>query len=71
MFAACENQMHALTNALPHLVLSDSAPQMLDIKPEMFNETLLAIATDELRKINACKTPGDKVACVVSNFVVF
>lgn len=40
--------------------------QALDIKPELFSETLLAMAGDELRKINACKTPGDKVACVVS-----
>jgi hypothetical protein len=39
--------------------------QMLDIKPEMYNETLLAIAADELRKINKFRTPADKVACVV------
>lgn len=40
--------------------------QSLEIKPELFDETLLAIAAEELRKINVCKTPGDKVACVVS-----
>jgi hypothetical protein len=38
---------------------------MLDIKPDMYNETLLAIAADELRKINSCRSTGDKVACVV------
>lgn len=44
-------------------------PEALEIKPELFNETLLAIAADELRKINAFKTPGEKVQCVVSVIV--
>jgi hypothetical protein len=47
-------------------LLSFLTPEALEIKGELFNETLLAIAGDELRKINAFKTPGEKVACVVS-----
>jgi len=46
-------------------VLSFLRPETLDIKSDLFDETLLAIAGDELRKINAYRTPGDKVACVV------
>eukprot|EP01032_Pedospumella_encystans_P011082 gene11082-12915_t len=48
-------------------LLSFLKPEALDIKPDLFNETLLTIAANELRKINGCKTPGDKVACVVKS----
>ncbi len=47
-------------------LLSFLTPEALEIKAELFNETLLAIAADELRKINGFKTPGEKVQCVVS-----
>lgn len=38
---------------------------MLGITPGVYNEMLLAIATDELRKINQSRTPAEKAACVV------
>jgi Rab5 GDP/GTP exchange factor len=41
--------------------------EALDIKPELINETLLAISRDELRRINAFKTPWDKISCVVKS----
>lgn len=41
-------------------------PEVLDIKPEMRNDVVWALAIDELRKINAYKNPDEKVACVVS-----
>ena len=38
---------------------------MLEIKPEQYNETVLQIAQEELRKINSYRSPGDKVSCIV------
>ena len=43
------------------------ALQALDIKEELFDETMLQVAMSELRRINHFKTPGDKIACVVRN----
>ena len=40
-------------------------PEHLDIKPELHNSMLWAIATDELRRVNSYRSPGEKVACVV------
>lgn len=37
----------------------------MDIKPDLLNEPLLSLAGDELRKINAFKSPGEKVQCIV------
>lgn len=37
----------------------------MDIRPDLLNEPLLQLAGDELRKINAFKSPGEKVACIV------
>lgn len=48
-------------------LLSFLTPEVLDIKAELFSEGLLNLAGDELRKINTYKTPGEKIACVVSN----
>lgn len=45
--------------------------QALEIKPEFFNETLLKLAGDELRRINAFKTPYEKVDCIVSQVLHF
>jgi hypothetical protein len=47
--------------------LSFLTPNALDIRPELFNETLLSIAANELKKINAFITPGEKIECVVSS----
>lgn len=46
-------------------VLSFLTPEALDIKPELFNEPMLSLAGDELRKINSFKTPADKIECVI------
>ncbi|KAJ0388798.1 hypothetical protein P43SY_012078 [Pythium insidiosum] len=40
-------------------------PDMLDIKPCMRNEVVWSMAEDELRRINACRAPGDKINCIV------
>jgi hypothetical protein len=40
--------------------------QSLEIDPENVDETLIAIATEELRQINYRETPSDKILCVVS-----
>lgn len=44
--------------------------QALDIKPELRNDIIWALAKDELRKMNLYSTPADKVACVVSEVVL-
>jgi hypothetical protein len=43
--------------------------QAFDIKPELCNDMVWAIARDELRKINSYKTPEDKVACIVCDVI--
>jgi hypothetical protein len=47
-------------------LLSFLEPEALDIKSEMRNDMVWALAMDELRKINAYKNPDEKIACVVS-----
>lgn len=37
---------------------------MLDINPEICNDTVFSLAQDELRKINGYRSPGDKINCV-------
>lgn len=39
--------------------------QALDISAEVVNELVWALASDALKKMPSCKTPGEKVACVV------
>eukprot|EP01038_Epipyxis_sp_PR26KG_P006183 gene6183-8518_t len=46
-------------------LLSFLQPDALEIKSEVYDETLLTIARDELKKINNFRTPRDKIACVV------
>ncbi|EQC28939.1 hypothetical protein SDRG_13278 [Saprolegnia diclina VS20] len=46
-------------------LLSFVTPDMLDIKPCMRNEVVWSIATDELRRMNAVRSPGDKIHCIV------
>jgi nitrous oxide reductase len=46
-------------------LLNFLTPEVLDINPDLFNESLLRLAGDELRKINSCVTPHDKIDCVV------
>ncbi|GLD92090.1 hypothetical protein PINS_up000623 [Pythium insidiosum] len=46
-------------------LLSFITPDMLDIKPCMRNEVVWSMAEDELRRINACRAPGDKINCIV------
>lgn len=45
-------------------------PQALDIKEDLFEDTLLTIAGEELRKINLFRTPGEKIDCVVSSLIL-
>ena len=40
-------------------------PEHLEIRPDMHNELIWALARDELRRINSFKTPGEKIECVV------
>ena len=40
-------------------------PEHLEIRPDMHNELIWALARDELRKINSFKTPSEKIECVV------
>lgn len=40
-------------------------PKDLDVKPALCNEVVLHIARDELRRMDTCKAPADKVDCVV------
>jgi hypothetical protein len=47
-------------------LLSFLTPEALDIKPELFNDSMLTLAGEELRKMNSLKTPGEKIECVVS-----
>lgn len=37
----------------------------LDVKPALCNEVVMHIARDELRRMDACRAPSDKVECVV------
>lgn len=37
----------------------------MDIKPDVFNETLLTLAGEELRKMNSMRAPGEKIECVI------
>eukprot|EP01039_Chlorochromonas_danica_P004153 gene4153-4562_t len=46
-------------------LLSFLTPEALEIKADLLNEPLLSLAGDELRKINAFKSPGEKVQCIV------
>jgi len=41
-------------------------PEALDIRPDLHNELIWALAREELRKINSYKTPGEKIACVIN-----
>ena len=50
-------------------MLSFLDPEVLDIKPELRNDMVWAIAMDELRKMNIYKTPDEKIACVVRVWV--
>ncbi|KAJ1447637.1 hypothetical protein M885DRAFT_183379 [Pelagophyceae sp. CCMP2097] len=40
-------------------------PAHLDVKPSLCNDVVLQLARGELRRIDACKAPADKVDCVV------
>ncbi|RQM24942.1 hypothetical protein B5M09_007916 [Aphanomyces astaci] len=55
--AALSRRMHVLAQVV--------TPDMLDIKPSMRNEVVWSIAQDELRRINDCRSPGDKINCIV------
>lgn len=46
-------------------LLSFLTPENLDIKPELQNDMVWALARDELRKMNSFRTPGEKIACIV------
>ena len=41
-------------------------PDALDIPPDLQNEVVWAVAGNELRKINAFRTPGEKMQCIVT-----
>ena len=41
-------------------------PEALDIRPDLHNELIWALAREELRKINSFKTPGEKIHCVIN-----
>jgi hypothetical protein len=45
-------------------LLSFVPASALDIKPELVNDLVFALARDELSKINAYTLPADKIACV-------
>lgn len=40
-------------------------PDHLDVKPSLCNDVVLHIARDELKRMDACRAPSDKVDCVV------
>jgi hypothetical protein len=42
------------------------APDALDIPANLQNEAVWALAGNDLRRINSCRTPGEKIACVVA-----
>jgi len=48
-------------------ILSFLTPDVLDIKPELRNDMIWALARDELKKINSYRTPGEKINCVVKS----
>ena len=58
-FRSCISKLYLL------LFIRIYASQALDIKDEMNNDIVWALARDELRKINSYKTPGEKIDCVV------
>ena len=41
-------------------------PDALDIPVDLQNEVVWAVAGNELRKINAFRTPGEKISCIVA-----
>jgi hypothetical protein len=46
-------------------ILSFLTPEALDIKPELRNDLVWALATDQLKKINSYRAPSDKIKCIV------
>lgn len=46
-------------------LLSFIEPEALEIKESLRNDMVLALARDELRKMNSYRTPSEKVACIV------
>ena len=48
-------------------ILSFLTPDVLDIKPELRNDMIWALARDELKKINSYRTPGEKINCIVKS----
>jgi hypothetical protein len=46
-------------------LLSFIGPDALDIKAELQNDIVWALARDELKKINSYRTPGEKIDCIV------
>ncbi len=40
-------------------------PEMFDVKPSLYNDVVVAIAQEELRRINSYVAPGDKLNCVI------
>ena len=46
-------------------LLSFLTPEALDIKLELRNDMIWALAADQLQKINSFTTPADKIKCIV------
>lgn len=46
-------------------LLSFIGPEALEIKESLRNDMVLALARDELRKMNSYRTPSEKVECIV------
>lgn len=66
-FKLCETtEDDVLLERRMKVLSSFMTPEMLDIKPDYFNETLLAVAATELKEINIYRTPREKANCVVS-----
>lgn len=40
-------------------------PEMFDVKPSLYNDVVVAIAQEELKRINFYVAPGDKLNCVI------
>ena len=47
-------------------ILQFLPPEALDIPSELQNDVVWTIAGNELKKINAYRTPGDKIGCVIA-----
>ena len=47
-------------------ILSFLTPEAIDIKPELRNDLVWALARDKLRIINAVRAPADKISCIVN-----